>query len=317
MEKSCLFLAVILLASAAPAPAAAPPPQDQQIFYRAPSSRGTEIRVAAMDGSKISALAKFSGSIVFDVGSIESGLIAVTSTAGLQLLTYTKTGNQFVKTGLQTLSNSGITGARALDLSPDGKRIAYRGGDGTKLMVYTIGESSPVEWDSGPFVWDVAWARDGASIVYMDHAVSGQLTRLYEVTLPHQRTEVLSKRYMDRVEVSRTQSDLLLLSYNSDDGLQTHVGTWRLPSGTSPGGWVSSSLAGRTVANRGVFSCDDSYLIYGSATKSGTQTWYTRSLPAALDELINKVGSNAEPQSWSSCPTAASEGDPFQFRVPQ
>ena len=314
MKMSCLIVGAFVLVTTAPSLAGPAAPQDQQIFYRAPSARGTEIRVAAKDGSNMSSLARFNGSMVFDVGSLASGRIAVSSADGLQLLGTAKSGTQFVKTDLQTLANSGVTGATALDLSPDGTRIAYRGGGGTRLMVYTIGDSAPVEWDSGIYVWDLAWARDGASIVYMNHAVSGQPTRLYEVAAPNQRTEILAKLHMDRVELSRLQGDLLLLSYNSDDGQQTHIGTWRLPSATSPGEWVSPSLAGRAIANRGVFSCDDAYLIYGSSAKSGAQTWYTRDLPSGVDQLITKVGANAEPQSWSGCPATSSQ-DAFQFRV--
>lgn len=153
------------------------------------------------------------------------------------------------------------------------------------------------------------------AIVYMDHALPGTPTRIFEASAPQQFAEVLAKTGMDRVEVSRTQGDLLLISYNSDDGQQTLAGTWRLPSSSSPGGWESPSLAGRTIANRAVFSCDDSYLIYGSSSKSGAQNWYARDLPSGIDQIIGKVTANAEPQSWSGCPATSTTIDPFQFRV--
>lgn len=320
MTRHRLYFTAVLLATSAPSISAVTSPQAQEIFYRAPAGRGTQLVAAARDGSNVSSLLKSDASLYFsfDVGSRDSGVVAVSTQAGeLQLLTYAKNSTGvFATTSVRTLV-TGIPRAAALDLSPDGTRIAYRGGDGTKLMVYTIADGTNVEWDSGTYVWDLAWARNGASIVYIDHAASGNPTHLYEVTAPHQITDVLDKPYMDQVEVSRTQGDVLLLSYTGDDGQQSLIGTWQLPSATSAGGWVNSSLAGRAVANRGVFSCDDHYLIYGSSGHAGAQTWYTRDLPSGADLLINKVGANAEPQSWSSCAAVSPANDPLQFRIPQ
>jgi WD40 repeat protein len=262
---------------------------------------------------------KLNGSLYFDVGSQDSGVMIVSTPTGeLQKLTYAKNSSGiFARTGLTTLL-SGLPRATALDLSPDGNRIAYRGGDGTHLMVYSISDGSIVEWSSGPWAWDFAWTHGGASIALLEQTnpVDGR-SHLYELTGPGQRTEILNMRYMDRVEVSRTDSTLLLLSYNSEDGQQTFVGTWRMPSGATAGTWVAPSLAGRSVSNRGVFSCDDKYLIYGSSGHAGAQEWYARALPAGADLIINKVPSNAEPQSWSSCVAATTAtGDAFQFRQP-
>jgi hypothetical protein len=315
------FAAALLVASVS-GPAGTTTPQPQQIFYRALLGKQIAIQAAAKDGSNISTVFKTNGSINFDVGSQDSGVIAVSTDSAFLLLHYVKSGSQYVLSGSPQTLLTGFTRATSLDLSPDGTRIAYRGGDGNHLMVYTVGDSAPVEWDSGKFVWDLAWARGGASLIYLDHAPSG-LTHLYEVTGPGQVSDVLDKPYMDRVEVSRLDGSKLLLSYNSDDGQQTFVGTWRLPTtnpdGTpNPGAWVAPALAGggTAVANRGVLSCDDSYLIYGSSGHAGAQIWYTRNLLSGADVLINKVPANAEPQSWSSCATAATQtNDAFEFRT--
>lgn len=328
MKTYSLYVAAASFLVATPAIAGKGVPANQEIFYRAPAGKGTQLVAAARDGSNVSSLFTGTGSLYFnyDVGSADSGVIVIGTRAGeLQLLTYAKNSSGvFARTGLSTLL-TGVSSGAAVDLSPDGTRIAYRGADGTRLMVYTIADESNVEWSVGPWAWDFAWVRGGASIALLQqNSPTDGRSHLYEVTGPGQRNEILNMRYMDRVEVSRTAGDVLLLSYNSEDGQQTFVGTWRMPSanvdGTiTPGAWVNPSLAGRAVSSRGVLSCDDSYLLYGSAGPAGQQTWYTRTLPSGADQLISKAGANAEPQSWSSCLTPQNTtSDAFDFReVPQ
>jgi len=307
--KTRLCFAVALLVTTTGAVAGPATPKPQELFYRAPAGNGTAIVAAARDGSNTSTLLTSGGPMTIDVGSGSSGVMAVSTSTGLQLLTYAKNSSGvFARTGLTTLV-PGVMRATALDISPDGTRIAYRGGDGNHLMVYTIADGSTVEWASGNYVWDVVWARDGASIVYVSADPTVNVSHLYEVTAPGQVNDVFDIPNIDRVEVSRLNGNVLLLSYNNSSG-QAVIGTWQLPSGTSAGGWINPSISDLSVANRGVFSCDDSYLIAGSSGHAGAQIWYTRTLPSGSDLLINKVGANAEPQSWSSCPSTA-----LQFRV--
>lgn len=314
----CLAATLIMVTHAGIAATPAPA-KPQEIFYRTGAGKTTQLVAAARDGTNVSSLFTDSGTLFFsfDVGSADSGSIVVGTRSGeLQLVTYAKNSSGvFSRTGVTTLL-TGIPQGTAVALSPDGTRIAYRGGDGTHLMVYTIADRTNAEWSVGPWAWDFAWARGGGSIALLEQSnpIDGR-SHLYEVTGPGQRSDILNLRKIDTVETSHTDGDVLLLSYNSEDGQQTLVGTWRLPSATVLGGWVSPRLAGRTVANRGVLSCDDGYLIYGSSGSAGQQTWYTRTLPSGSDLLMSKVGANAIPRSWSACPTAITTNAAFQFRV--
>ncbi len=321
MKTYRLCLAVILLVTTASVTAAKPSaPKAQEIFYRALSGKNTVIQAAARDGSNVSTLYSGAGPLLFDVGSQDSGVIIVSTPAGeIQKLTYAKNSSGvFTRTGLTTLV-SGLPRPATVELSPDGSRIAYRSGDGTHLMVYDMNDQSNTEWSSGPWAWDFVWARGGASIALLEQTdpIDGR-SHVYEVTGPGQRSEMLNMRYMDRVEASRTDGNVLLFSYNSEDGQETFVDTWRMPSDVAPGAWVTPAIVGggSTFVSRGVLSCDDGYLIYGGSGPAGQQIWYTQTLPSGSSVLISKVGSNAEPQSWSSCTAAATPNDAFQFRVP-
>lgn len=333
MKFTRLCLATALLATTAPVSAGKPPPtasKPQEIFYRAPNGKGTQLVAAARDGSNVSSLYSGTGSLYFnfDVGSQPaaggSGKIVLGTRAGeLVLLTYARNSNgAFVATGTQVL-RTGLTSAPALDLSPDGDRIAYRAGDGTHLRVYTISTGTDFEWSAGPWAWDFAWARDGASIAMIEQTDPvDHRSHLYEITAPGARQEIFTNRYMDRVEASRTDSNVLLISYNSEDGQQTFIGTWRMPStstggSTTPGSWINPAIVGggTTAVSRGVLSCDDSYLLYGGSGPAGQQIWFTKALPSGTPLQITKVGSNAEPQSWSSCSEASAAGTgAFDFR---
>ena len=335
MKKCHLcFIAALLFTSnaalaAKPATGGTAP---QEIFYRAPAGKGTQLVAAARDGSNVTSLFTGTGSLYFnfDVGSQPantSGMIVIGTRSGeLQLLTYAKNSSGVLaRTNLRTLV-SGISSGAAVDLSPDGDRVAYRAADGTHLRVYTISNGSDVEWSSGPWAWDFAWARGGASIALLEQSAPDGRSHLYEVTSPGQRIEILNLRQMDRVEVSRTDGNVLLLSYNSEDGQQTFVGTWRMPTTaldgtTTSGGWVNPAIVGggATFVSRGVLSCDDSYLFYGGSGPAGQQIWFTKTLPSGSSVQITKAGSNAEPQNWSSCaPAATSTSNAFRFReVPQ
>ena len=331
MRSSRLYFAAVLLVTGGVAMSAKPSAgaKPQEIFYRAPAGKGTQLVAAARDGSNVSSLFSGTGSLYFnfDVGAqpgTSGGTIVIgTRTGELQLLTYAKNSNGvFARTGVTTLL-TGITSGAAVDLSPDGNRIAYRAGDGTHLRVYTISDGTDVEWSTGPWAWDFAWARGGASIALLDQTdrVDGR-SHLYEVTAPNQLSEILTMRHMDRVEVSRTDGNVLLLSYNSEDGQQTYVGTWQMPTvnldgTTTPGAWINPAIVGggTTFVSRGVLSCDDSYLLYGGSGPAGQQIWFTKTLPSGSPVPITKVGSNAEPQSWSSCTsTATTISDAFEFR---
>ncbi|WP_300975106.1 WD40 repeat domain-containing protein [Sphingomonas sp. LHG3406-1] len=247
-------------------------------------------------------------------------IIIGSRTGELRLVRYAKNSSGvFGRTSVTTLL-TGIYPGSAVDLSPDGTRIAYRAATGGALMVYDLNDRSSTEWLRGPWAWDFVWARGGASLVLLEQYNSNdQRSRLYELRAPGQAIEILNHRRLDAVEVSRLKSDELLLSYNSDDG-SAHVGTWRMPTtladgSTSAGEWIVPSLAGRSAAFKGVFSCDDKYLLYGGAGPSGQQIWLTKTLPSGADVAISKAAANAIPQSWSRCVTApASSGSALEFR---
>jgi hypothetical protein len=297
--------------------------QPQEIFYRAPYGKGTQLVATARDGTNLSRIYEDSGSLYFgfDVGSADSGVIIIGSRTGeLRLVQYARNSSGvFGRTNVTTLL-SGISLGSPVDLSPDGNRIAYRAATGGALMVYNLTDRSNTEWLRGPYAWDFVWARDGESLVVLDQSSQpDRRSRLYELRSPGQAIEILNHRRLDAVEVSRLKSDELLLSYNSDDG-SAHVGTWRMPiassdGATSPGEWIVPSLAGRNAAFRGVFSCDDKYLIYGGSGPSGQQIWLTKTLPSGADVAISKAAANAIPQSWSRCATPpASSGSALEFR---
>lgn len=297
--------------------------QSQEVFYRAPYGKGTQLVATARDGSNLSRVYEDTGSLYFgfDVGSADSGVIIIGSRTGeLRLVRYAKnTSGVFARTSVTTLV-SGINPGSAVDLSPDGTRIAYRAATGGALMVYDFNDGTSTEWLRGPWAWDFVWARDGASLVLLEQQnPSDQRSRLYELRVPGQAVEILNHRRLDAVEVSRLKSNELLLSYNADDG-SAHVGTWRMPTtvsdgSTSPGEWIVPSLAGRSAAFKGVFSCDDRYLLYGGAGPSGHQLWFTKTLPTGADVAISKAAANAIPQSWSRCATApASSASALEFR---
>ena len=287
--------------------------QPQEVFFRAPYGKGTQLVATARDGSNLSRLFEDSGNLYFgfDVGSADSGVIVIGTRAGeLKLLRYAKNNSGvFARTSV-TLLQSGINPGSAVDLSPDGTRIAYRAATGGALMVFNIGDGSTTEWLRGPWAWDFVWARGGASLILLEQSNPiDRRSRLYELTGPGQATEIFNHRRLDAVEVSRLDGNELLLSYNSDDG-KAKVGTWRMPTtsaeGTAlPGEWIVPSLAGRDAAFKGVLSCDDKYLLYGGAGPAGQQIWLTKTLPSGADDPIAKAAANAIPQSWSGCPTFA------------
>lgn len=323
VRRLCALFGLVALAS--PLQAGKPgSSQPQEIFFRASTGKGTQLVAAARDGSNVSTLFTDSATLYFgyDVGSADSGVIILGTRAGeLKLLTYAKnSAGVFAQTSVRTL-RTGIASSSAVDLSPDGTRIAYRDATDGALMVYNIADGTTTEWSRGPWAWDFVWARGGGSLVLLEQSnPDDKRSHLYEIVTPGERVEILNRHYMAAVEVSRTDGNVLLLSYNSEDGQQTFVGTWRMPmsnaDGTSaPGEWLNPSLAGRSVASRGVLSCDDSYLLYGGAGPAGQQMWFTKTLPSGPDTQISKAGANAIPQSWSRCPTpATTAGDALIFR---
>ena len=297
--------------------------QPQEVFYRAPYGKGTQLVATARDGSNLSRIFEDTGSLYFgfDVGSADSGVVVIGTRAGeLKLLKYAKTSSGvFARTSV-TLLRSGIASSSPVDLSPDGTRIAYRAATDGALMVFNVGDGSTTEWLRGPYAWDFVWAKGGASLVLLELSDRvDRRSRLFELTGPGQATEILNHRRLDAVEVSRLNGNELLLSYNSDDG-KAKVGTWRMPTTsaegtTSPGDWIVLSLSGRDAAFKGVFSCDDKYLLYGGSGPAGQQIWLTKTLPIGADDPIAKAAANAIPQSWSACPTLATSGSSaFEFR---
>lgn len=322
MSQFRLSLAVVLLLTAAPLSAAKPASQSakpQEIFYRAPAGKGMAIIAAARDGSNTSTLYTGAGPIMFDVGSKDSNTLFVSTAAGtIQKVTYAKNSSGVFATTATATVVSGMPRPATVEVSPDGTRIAYRTGDGTHVNVHDLTNQTDTEWSSGPWAWDLVWARDGASLVILEQTDPvDHRSHVYEVTAPGVRSEILNLRYMDRVEVARTDGDVLLFSYNSEDGQQTFVGTWRMPSGSTPGSWINPAIVGggTSFVNRGVFSCDDAYLVHLGSGPAGQQNWYTKTLPSGPSVQISKVGSGAEAESWSSCSAATAQPNgAFAFR---
>jgi hypothetical protein len=325
MRKASLLIGTVtvLLAGSASAQKSKPAPSPakaQEIFWRAVSGKTTQLLASARDGSNVSVLYTDTGGSFFrfDVGAADSGLISIGSVAGeLKLLRYVKnSAGQFVQQSIETRV-SGLPRSPETDISPDGSRIAYRGANGS-VIVYDINAQTSETWLSDFYAWDFAWARGGSSIVVAQS--SPERPRLFEVVGPGQKTELLSLRNIDAIDVSRTDPNLLLVSYNSDDGQSAFAGSWRLPTtaadgSTVPGGWVVPNLAGRNSTFKASWSCDDRFLIFGGTGSGGQQVWYTRDLPSGAEQPIAKAG-NATAQSWSKCATPPStSSDAFNFRT--
>jgi hypothetical protein len=199
---------------------------------------------------------------------------------------------------------TGIASRGNPEIAPDGQRIAYRAGDGTSLRVYDRRDDSIVEWASGPWMWDFVWARDGASILIIEQGSPVDMkSRLYEVAGPGQSLQELAMFVRaDSVEMSRKDPTLALLSYNSPDGSRALAGTYRLgATAGTPGVFVNPDLTGRAANSKPVFACDDSYMLYGSATKSGNPVHYRRDFATNQDVLLSRLGSGSFPQSFGSC----------------
>lgn len=326
MQKLIFLLAASAVALTSNAGAGKPGPSptaSQEVFWRAAKGSGTQLLATARDGSNASTLYTDTGSqfFRFDVGSADSGLIAIGSATGqLKLISYGRnSAGVFAPLTVTTLL-SGVPNSTEVDLSPDGTRIAYRGAGEGSLMVYDIASGTSEMWSSGLFAWDFAWIRGGASIALAEHSNPIDLRgHLYEVAGPGQRVELLNVRNIDAVDVARTDNSLLVLSYNSEDG-KALVGSWRLPTtaadgSTTAGAWLNTNIPGRDPAFKGTWSCDDHYLIFLGSGPAGQQIWFTKDMPSGPDQVLAKAA-NAVPQSWSRCPTPASAAtSAFDFRV--
>lgn len=296
----------------------------QEIFFRVPDGKGTKLVAAARDGSNVSTVYRDTGSLYFsyDVGSADSRQIAIgTRTGEIKVLTLgVNASGQFFQESVRTVL-TGAAGGSDVDFSPDQSSIAYRGSGSTgNLMVLDLNTGQTLEWLRGPWAWDFVWARNGGSIIVLEqNSPADGRSHLYELTSPNQPVEILNSRYMDRVDISRLDPSVLLLSYNSEDGAQTFVGTWRLPitnsdGSTTSGTWINPSLAGRAVSSRGVFSCNDTFLMYGGAGPAGRQLWFTRDLPSGADIQVSGAAANAVVTSWSKCPSPPTSSSAFDFR---
>lgn len=294
-------IGTLLLSSAsfAAKPSASPP--NPQVAYRALSGNSVKLMVADENGANASALYASPTSFNFDLAPRAQRQIAITDNTQLKLLTYTQTGSgSFATSGVVTLASNGRGGS--VDFSPDGRKIAYKccwDGQNEKLVVHDLVDNSVTEWATGPFFWDFAWFRDGASIAYATHGPA----ELYELSGPGAVPQLLYSSGQGQlyVDSARTHPDRLVLSSNKfpDDAV---IGLWQAPTVAEPTGhFIDGNLANSTRSWQGTLSCEDRKLAYmGVQNTSGSQAFYIRDLSTGLVSLFSK-NSNILLQFWPTC----------------
>ena len=297
----CAFVGSALLCSASFAAKPPPPPpspsSSPQVAYRLPDGRGTKLVVSAESGANQMTLYKSSTSFRFDLAPRGQQRIAIVdgSPRTLKLLNYIiNTFGVYVPGAIDPLGGAGTSGA--VDFSPDGTKIAYAccGNDSNQLMVHDIATGAKTLWAEGPYFWDIAWFRDGASIVYSTLLP----LEVREVTAPMAEPQLLYSTgpggQLD-VDSARTNPNRLVISYNDAQG-SGRIGLWE--DGT---GMVDPDLASSAKSWQGTLNCEDKRLAYmGVQNTPGSQAFYVRELISGITTLVSK-NSNILLQFWPTC----------------
>jgi hypothetical protein len=236
-------------------------------------------------------------SFFFDVAPRAQRQIAISTGRGaaskLSLLTYAVTGSgTFATSGIVDLT-SAREGTR-IDFSPDGTKIAYAccfDGTNETLAVYDLDTGAITPWATGPFFWDFAWFRDGASIAYSTIAP----TQLHELTGPGATPQLLySGQGEINVDSSRIDPDRLVVSYNDTSG-NARTGLFK------GGAFVDPDIANSARSWQGTLNCTDTKLAYmGVQNTSGSQAFYIRELSSGITSQVSK-NSNILLQFWPTC----------------
>lgn len=281
--------------------AAKPPgtsvPPNPQIAYRLLSGKSVKLMVANEDGTNATALYTSPQSFRFDLAPRGQRQIVLSHGTGasskISLLTYAVAGSgTFQTTSIVDLAAS--RQGETVDFSPDGTKIIYKccfDGTNETLAVYDLADGSITPWATGPYFWDYAWFRDGASIAYSTHGPA----RLYELTGPGAEPILLySGQGEINVDSSRTNPNRLVVSYNDTSG-NARIGFFE------GAGFTNADIVNSVRAWQGTLNCDDSKLAYmGVQNTSGSQAFYIRELNTGVTSLVSK-NSNITLQFWPTC----------------
>lgn len=289
----------ICLSSASPAFAGKPPAgnADIQVAFRLSDGKGTKLVVSTESGASQMTLFKSSGSFRFDLAPRGQQQIAIVdgSPRTLKLLNYSiNTSGVYVPGTIVSLGSAGSSGA--VDFSPDGTKIAYAccGNDSNQLIVHDIATGTKTVWAEGPYFWDIAWFRGGASIAYSTNLP----LEVLEVTAPMAPPQLLystSPGGQLDIDSARTNPDQLVISYNDAQG-SGRIGLWE--AGT---GFINPDLANSAKSWQGTLNCTDTKLAFmGVQNTSGSQAFYVRDLNTNINTLVSK-NSNILLQFWPTC----------------
>lgn len=294
VQLACVMLLALTPAvTARPGPAPAPNPLAAYVILTGP---GFELRVTNEDGSNASVLYKSKLALRFDLAPRAQRQIAFSEGNSLKLLTYLQTATgTFATSEVQTLFTDTSRIAN-LDISPDGTKIAFATDVNKDLRVIDIASRTSEVWTTVPFVWDIAWYKNGAAIAFIaTNDTNSNPQNLYEISAPGAApVHLYTDRWLDLVDASRANPDALLLSYNDASG-DAYVGLW------ANGSFLQPSLAARTPAYKGALNCNDTKLMFGAPDKNGQTIWYSRDLTTNQDTLYTKVPRANWAQFWPTC----------------
>jgi hypothetical protein len=296
------YRAITFLCAASFALIGAKPPSgtvNPQVAYTVLAGNGTELRVTNEDGTNSATLYKSATAINIDTAPRAQHQIGFTEGGALKLLTYGVSGSgAFQTTSVATLYDAGAGGANRvdfLDFSPDGSKIAFSAGGGTRLMVYDLATNSASTWTTDIWVGDMTW--HAGAIAYIG-AIDPQdpSQHVFEVAGPGApRVDLLSERELDLLDSSRTDPDALVVTYNRTGSSGPLVGLWKA------GSYVDDNLGHGTFTDWGTLNCDDTKLMYATPDRNGQAIWYIRNLSNGLNSLYTKTVRVRHTQFWPTC----------------
>lgn len=304
MRKIIAAAVLVSLASPLAAGKKGGTPPDQQVAYRLLGSKASKLIMANEDGTNATSVYSSTTAFRFDLGPRDGGKIAIADAGGsnpakLYLVSTSLSGSGTL-VGSTPVTLTDVRRGSNIDFSPDGSKIAYvccSDGTNETLAVYDIASGAVTHWATAPFIWDLGWFRNGASLVYSTYGPS----EVHEVSAPMAAPQLLFRARPDGggeivIDAVHDNPDALLLSYNDTAG-NARIGIWQATTGT----FVDSDLANSTVSFYGNLNCTDDKLAYlGSPNSSGIQVWYIRDLNTGLSSTFRR-DSNIMLQYWPTC----------------